>query len=293
MLSKINDFAQSSKTVTEARKHTGNVSPVKEVALFIGWFIVLMILMGIIGLILNFSVKNPSNDVTVLLSLLAFIPAPFFMILLSRRIEKRSLESFGFSPNALMSVAKGLLIGLVMFLAVVAIGIISGQYRFTGFDFGCAYLFIPYLVCFAIQSFGEEFYTRGWTLTYFSKNHSIITAIIISCIVFIIPHMMNNGLNVMAIINIFLMGLVLAVLFLRFDSIWVCCGIHTIWNFTQGFLLGFNVSGIETSSIIKFTQTSSSIIGGGAFGPESSLIATFVIVIALVLAIYYPKKSKI
>lgn len=290
MLSRINDFAKSSKTVSEARKHTGNVSLLKEVALFIGWFIVLMILMEATGLILELIVKNPSNDVSVLLNLLTFLPVPFFIMLLSRKIEKRSLESFGFSPNALLSIAKGLVIGLVMFLAVVALGIISGQYRFAGFDFGCTYLFIPYLLCFAVQSFGEEFYTRGWALTYFSKNHSIITAIIISCIVFILPHMMNNGLNLMAIINLFLFGLVFVVLFLRFDNIWICYGLHTIWNFTQGFLLGFNVSGIETSSIIKFTQASSSIIGGGAFGPESSLIATFVIVIALIVALYYPKE---
>ncbi len=290
MLSRINHFADSSKTVAEARKHSGNVSLVKELALFIGWFIVLTILINATDIILAFSVKNPSNDTIVLLNLLTFLPVPFFMILLSREIEKRSLESFGFSPNALLSIAKGLLIGLIMFLSVVTIGIISGQYRFSGFDFGCAYLFIPYLLCFAIQSFGEEFYTRGWTLTYFLKNHSIITAVIISCIVFILPHMMNNGMNLMATINLFLFGLLFAVLFLRFDNIWVCCGIHTIWNFTQGFLLGFNVSGIETSSIIKFTQTPSSIIGGGTFGPESGMIATFVIIITLIVALYYPKK---
>ncbi len=290
MLSRINDFADFSKTISEARKHSGNISTLKEFGLFIGCFIVLQILMAGVGFILEFAFKNPSGDLTVLLNLLTFLPVPFFMILLSRRIEKRSLESFGFAQNALPSVAKGLLIGLVMFLAVVVIGVISGQYRFAGFDFSCSYFFIPYLVCFAVQSFSEEFYSRGWTITYFSKNHSIITAVLISCIVFILPHMMNTGLNLMAVINLFVFGLVFAVLFLRFDNIWVCCGLHTMWNFTQGFLMGFNVSGIETSSIIKFTQTSSSLIAGGSFGPESSLIVTFVAIITLIVLVYYPKK---
>ena len=161
ILSRINDFADSSKTISEARKHSENVSTLREIGGFIGWFIVLEILMVVVGFILAFGFKNPSGDLIEFLNLLTFLPVPFFMILLSRRIEKRSLASFGFSSNALLSVAKGLIIGFVMFMAVVAIGIVSGQYRFAGFDFGCAYLFIPYLVCFAVQSFGEEFYTRG------------------------------------------------------------------------------------------------------------------------------------
>ena len=101
--------------------------------------------------------------------------------------------------------------------------------------------------------------------------------------------MMNTGMDLMAVINLFLFGVLFAVVFLRFDNIWVCCGLHTIWNFTQGFLMGFNVSGIETSSIIKFTQTAPSVIGGGAFGPESSLIVTFVVIITLIVMVYYPK----
>lgn len=291
MISKINELADSSKTIAEARKHGSEISTAKEIGLFIGYFIVLYIVMNMFGQVLFTLFRDPSQDISTLLSLLTFLPVPFFMILLSRKIEKRSLESFGFAKGAVKSVLQGLLIGFLMFVSVIAIGVILGQYEYEGVDFGCMYLFIPYLLCFAVQSFSEEFYTRGWALTYFSKNHSIIFAIILSNLVFIIPHFGNSGIDVISIVNIFVMGTLFAVLLLRFDNIWICCGVHTAWNVTQGYLLGMNVSGIETSSLVKFAQISSSPIGGGVFGPESGLITTFVGIAALLLVIYYPRKA--
>ena len=93
-----------------------------------------------------------------------------------------------------------------------------------------------------------------------------------------------------SVVNIFIVGIVFAVLFLRFDNIWICGGVHTAWNFSQGIIFGFNVSGISTPSLMNFSQAGQNLINGGSFGPESSLIATVVFVIVLILAFCYPKK---
>ena len=158
-----------------------------------------------------------------------------------------------------------------MFLVVVMIGIALGQFTFTGFDFSQAIYALPFLVAFTIQSFGEEIYTRGWTLTYFSKRHGILTAILAANIIFILPHCFNLGFDLLSIINIFLVGTVFAVMFLRFDNIWICGGAHTAW----------------TPSLLKFSQAGQNIIAGGIFGPESGLIATGVIVVSLMIMMYY------
>ena len=68
------------------------------------------------------------------------------------------------------------------------------------------------------------------------------------------------------------------------------CAMHTAWNFSQGIIFGFNVSGTSTPSILKCSQVGQNLINGGNFGPESSLIATFVLIVALILIIYLPKK---
>ncbi len=65
-----------------------------------------------------------------------------------------------------------------------------------------------------------------------------------------------------------------------------------MWNFTQGYLFGFNVSGREMVCLFSFGQNSQSIIGGGTFGPESSLITTFVIILTLILVVYWNKINK-
>lgn len=127
-------------------------------------------------------------------------------------------------------------------------------------------------------------------MTYFSKRHSVLIGILAANIIFIIPHLGNNGVDLLSIINIFLCGTVFAVMFLGFDNIWLCGGAHTAWNFSQGVLFGFNVSGFPTPSILKCSQIGQNIINGGSFGPESSLIATFVLIITLILVVYYVKK---
>ena len=109
-------------------------------------------------------------------------------------------------------------------------------------------------------------------------------------IVFVVPHLLNPGIDLLSVVNIFIVGIVFAVLFLRFDNIWICGGVHTAWNFSQGIIFGFNVSGLTTPTLMNFSQVGQNLINGGTFGPESSLIATVVFVVALILAVWYPKR---
>lgn len=66
------------------------------------------------------------------------------------------------------------------------------------------------------------------------------------------------------------------------DNIWICGALHSAWNFTQSYLFGFNVSGIDTSSIAHFSQTAPNILNGGIFGPEAGLIATFILLVVII-----------
>lgn len=289
MLINIKKFADNSETLKESRINVKDSSLVKEVGLYIVLFMVMMGCVMTFGAIF-LGIGTPDFK-GALLFLFSFIAAPILIYLFATKIEKRSWRSIGFSKgNVISQTLKGLLIGFVMFLAVVVIGFLLGQFRFDGFDFSQAIYILPFLIGFFIQSFGEEIYTRGWTLTYFSKRHGILIGILVSNIVFILPHLFSAEIDLLSIINIFLCGSVFAVMFLRFDNIWICGGAHTAWNVSQGLLFGFNVSGIPTPSILKCSQVGQNIINGGGFGPESSLIATFVMIITLILIIYYTKK---
>lgn len=289
MLSIIKEFADNSETLKEARSNVEEMSSIKEIGIYIGLFILLFIILKIFTYI--FMIYSPIKE-DIFVTLGRFIIVPFVIYFYVTKIEKRSWRSIGFSKgNGFSSTLKGLLFGFLMFSAVVAIGMLLGQFRFEGYDLSSLILVIPYFILFAIQCFSEEMYARGWTITYFFKRHSIFLAMVINCIVFALPHLLSPGIDLLSIVNIFIVGMVFAVMFLRFDNIWVCGGVHTAWNFSQGIILGFNVSGYTTPSIMKFSQVGQNLINGGAFGPESSLITTAVFIISLIIAVYYPNRK--
>ncbi len=291
MFSIIESYADKSETINEARKNVKEMSFSKELGRFIILFFILLLAISIVQYMfydLNAEVQTPLN---FLLTHLAFIFSPILIYLYITKIENRSLRSIGFSKgNAISSVLKGLLIGLLIILAIVIIGVLFGQFKYDGIDFSSCLLLILYFIGYGVQSFCEEIYCRGWALTYFARRHGILFAILASNIVFILPHLGNNGFDIMSIVNIFLIGILFAIIFLKYDNIWICGGIHTAWNFLLGPIFGLNVSGEATYSLLKFSAASPNIFNGGTFGPESGLIVSFVVIVAILISAYVLKK---
>ncbi len=294
MFTNIKRLAEESESIKEARENVKKRSLAKEIIVFIGLNILIFgitTLLSIVPLYFYTQLFSHNDMHEMLLELFLFAFIIIVIILIVTKLEKRSLRSVGITKNkAFPLLLIGLGIGFIMFLIVVIIGSLLGQYKYNGFDLSSVVLIIPFFFAFLVQSFAEEFEGRGWAMTFISKRHSIITAIIVSNIMFALFHLMNPGINLLSIINIFLVGGFFSILFLKYDSIWVCGGAHTAWNFSQGVIFGFNVSGTTTPSVLKFTQTSQNFIGGGIFGPESSLIATIVIILASIIVLYYHKK---
>ena len=270
MFQNIKDYADRSETLKEARENVREISIIKEITVFILLYLIILI---VPMLIRNYytsiyvNMVNKLDVVYILIDLFGVILIPIFIYIIVKKLEKRSFRSVGVSKdNVLPSVLRGAGIGFIMFLAVVIIGFLLG---------------------FFVQSFGEEIQDRGWVISFIYKRHSIIAAIIVSGLIFSISHLLNSGIDIVSLTNIVLIGLLFAVLFIKYDNIWICGSAHAAWNFSQGVLFGFTVSGDTTTpSLLKFSQISENVIGGGQFGPESSLIATFVISIGLILALY-------
>ena len=282
MFNQLENFKKTSETLKEAALAENKHSPLIETYIFIFSYIALMLALALVTIILTEGVPAGS-DSYVLLTLGAFIVPIIISLFVITKIEKRSLRGIGFSrDNIVSSLVKGLVLGFVMFILVVVIGMALGQYSFEGFDFSSINLALPYLLVFIIQPFAEEIYTRGWIIPLFSKNYSVFVAIMVSTLFFVVGHVGNNGFNVVAIINLLLFSVLLSVLFLKADNIWICGALHSAWNFTQSYLLGFNVSGIDTSSFALFSQTAPNIINGGVYGPEAGLIAAFVTLFAII-----------
>ncbi len=282
MFNQLENFKKTSKTLKEASLAENKHSTLIETYIFIFSYIALMLILALVTLLLTDGIPAQS-DSYVLLTLGAFIVTIFIALFVITKIEKRSLRGIGFSrENIVSSLVKGLILGFGMFILVIIIGMALGQYSFDGYDFSSINLALPYILVFIIQPFAEEIYTRGWIIPLFSKNYSVFIAICVSTLFFVVGHVGNNGFNIIAIINLILFSILFSLLFLKADNIWICGALHSAWNFTQSYLMGFNVSGINTSSIAHFSQTTPNIINGGSFGPEAGLITSFIVILAII-----------
>jgi len=95
----------------------------------------------------------------------------------------------------------------------------------------------------------------------------------------------------MAFVDLVLAGIMLGAFFLYTKNIWMAVGLHFGWNFFQTHL-GFNVSGLDSYSLIETTIVDRNILNGGDFGFEGSILSTLAQVITLSLLFYFYKQKK-
>src|SRR5208282_4309884 len=81
-------------------------------------------------------------------------------------------------------------------------------------------------------------------------------------------------------LNTALVGIPFCIAYLRTRSLWMPIGMHFVWNFLLGFLLGLPVSGLTiTPSVFAADVGGPTWLTGGDYGPEGGLLATGAILI--------------
>jgi hypothetical protein len=181
-------------------------------------------------------------------------------------------------------------IGLLMFSAAVGISALFGYVaveRGGPQQTGLAALGGVLLVFFGwvVQGAAEEALTRGWLLPVIGARYRPLLGIIISSLVFATLHSLNPNLSPIAVLNLALFGLFAALFALYEGGLWGIFSIHTVWNWAQGNLYGFEVSGMSAAGVTLFNlmETGPDVVTGGAFGPEGGLSVTVVLVISCAL----------
>lgn len=203
-------------------------------------------------------------------------------------IEKNALSSLGFvKRNWLKYLVWGILLSLLQMGVIALVYQVGGIGSFELNELSLEpILFILGLFPFwLLQGGTEEVATRGWLLTRIAARTNLPLAIVISSSLFGILHMGNAGVTFLSVLNIILDGVLAALLFIYTDSIWLVVAQHGTWNYVQGNLLGFQVSGTGAdASIFSFTMGDGpDWLTGGAFGAEGSIITTLVLLVSLVI----------
>ena len=147
------------------------------------------------------------------------------------------------------------------------------------------------LVCstvgFLAVAYSEELIFRGFLMRKLQLKYTATTALVVSSIIFAIVHLGNDNLSLMGVFDLFIAGLMLGAIFLYTNNLWMAIGLHFGWNFVQTHL-GFNVSGLDSYSIVETQYMQENLINGGAFGFEGSILSTLaqVIILATLFVLY-------
>jgi membrane protease YdiL (CAAX protease family) len=97
-------------------------------------------------------------------------------------------------------------------------------------------------------------------------------AIAITSFVFALLHTGNRGISALAMANLVLAGVLLALAYERYERLWFPIGIHLTWNVLSGPILGYGVSGyVAKSTLFRTMGAGPAWITGGAFGIEGSV----------------------
>ena len=220
--------------------------------------------------------------------LFSFVFILLLFIFWVKVIEKNSLSTLGFvKKNWLKYLGWGILISLLQMGVIALVYQVGGIGTFELNELSLEpILFILGLFPFwLLQGGTEEVATRGWLLTRIAARTNLPLAIGISSSLFGILHLGNAGVTFLSVLNIILDGVLAGLLFIYTDSIWLVVAQHGTWNYVQGNLLGFQVSGTGAdASIFSFTMGSGpDWLTGGTFGAEGSIITTLVLLVSLVI----------
>ena len=250
----------------------------------------------IIGVIQVASGTTDINEEQSLLSFIGYYTVVAIVLIglafLFRRLtDKQSMRSMGFSWIGYSNhAAAGFFLGILL-LCIGAIILVMLQFLFfAGVDLNVSNLLYS-LLLFILVAFTEEIAFRGYILNNLMQSMNKWIALTISALLFALFHASNDNVSVIALLNILVAGFLLGINYIFTKNLWFAIFLHFSWNFFQGPILGFEVSGFATSGLFQQTMKGPDLLTGGDFGFEGSLICLLINTITTVILAFYYSRS--
>ena len=190
-----------------------------------------------------------------------------------------------------------LLWGFIVAAAIYAVGFIvsllAGWISVEGVHFDFTYLLLQFLL-YILVALMEESMMRGFVLGHMlDVGMNKFLSLLISSILFACLHLGNPGITNFALLNLTLAGVLLGVAYIYTRNLWFPIFLHLFWNFIQGPILGYEVSGTGgKNTLLKLGISDNTLMNGGDFGFEGSLPCTILMIVATGLIIYWFETKK-
>lgn len=223
------------------------------------------------------------------------------LVIIGRWVDRRPFSDYGFrlGKGWWLDLAFGLGLGALLMTGIFLTELMLGWVAVTRFfqapegtAFGVA-LLAPLFLFLAVGVF-EELLSRGYLLhnlaeglnfKFWGPSIALFLAWALSSLSFGAAHASNPNATTVSTINLVLAGLFLGLGYVLTGELAIPIGLHIAWNFFQGNVFGFPVSGTPANAItfIAIEQRGPDLWTGGAFGPEAGFIGNIAIVIGAIL----------
>lgn len=208
-------------------------------------------------------------------------------------IEKRPWSELGLNfKGRAKDLGYGALLAAVIFIIGTAVCLLAGQIEITSVSFPFTNLLYSFLL-FIIVALNEELSNRGYILGRLLRTRMAPwIGILISSLIFAGLHLLNPGMGVIPFVNLCIAGLLFGVLYFYTHNLTLPISFHLFWNWFQGPVLGFEVSGQDFfRTILTQHLPADSIWNGGVFGFEGSVLCTLLTTAAIGGIIWYYERK--
>lgn len=233
----------------------------------------------------------PSLFLERLLMLVGYLSAAVLVL----RWRKLPLSLLGMS---LRGRGKDLLAGLGVAVLLYAVGfgtsLLMGTVEIASVQWVPRDL-LGTLLFFLLVAVTEEVMLRGFVLgRMLSAGMNCFVALFLSSVLFSAMHLFNPNFALLPFVNILLAGCLLGASFLYTRNLCFPVVLHWFWNWLQGPVLGYEVSGMDSGeTLLTLRLTGSDLLTGGSFGFEGSLLCTVLLVVGTLAIIgYYERRGR-
>jgi membrane protease YdiL (CAAX protease family) len=243
-------------------------------------FIICLIICAIpVGFFQQIPLINGLQDqyATVVIESLLIISIFGALWMISRLYKPSTFDNFFLRTEGMLSgILKGGLFGIGCIAVCVTLIALTGSVSLSAGKISLVF-FLYYILYFLVIAVFEELLFRTYLLFVFAETYPIWLAVVINGLLFGLVHATNPGFTWLGMVNISLAGILFSLFTIQYKSISWAIGIHLGWNFAQGILFGYKVSGTDTPGLLIAQPTGIYYLSGGTFGVEGSVICTLVL----------------
>lgn len=191
-------------------------------------------------------------------------------------VDRRAAQDFGV----------GLLITTAVMIGILAVELALGGVQASRIPFAAGHA-LQAGVALIVQGAFDEFLMRGMLISglALALGGRRVAAVLIAAVLFGLAHMFFKGASPESVLSNAIGGVTYGLAFILTGRLWLGLGLHFAWNFSEGPIVGFPVSGYDFGAgFFHIADLGPTWLTGGSYGPEGGVVGIsfrFVVIGAL------------